>query len=124
MVTSRTGTTKWLRLRQRVIRRAKLDGVERCPGYGGHACGRELDYQSHGEPSSVEVDHIIPAAEGGPDTDNNTRVLCRACNQSRGDGRKAGEVDSSATPMSPEWNAEQFPLDAEWLDKVLPVTEP
>jgi len=30
---------------------------------------------------ALEIDHVIPSAAGGPSTLENTRLLCRACNQ-------------------------------------------
>lgn len=32
----------------------------------------------------LSLDHIIPFSFGGPDTEENLRVLCRRCNSSRG----------------------------------------
>jgi hypothetical protein len=33
---------------------------------------------------NLSLDHIIPYSFGGPDTEENLRVLCRSCNSSRG----------------------------------------
>lgn len=32
----------------------------------------------------LELDHIIPYRDGGPDTEENLRVLCKPCNMERG----------------------------------------
>lgn len=52
------------------VRRAVLarDGW-RCP------CGATTD---------LTIDHIWPLSRGGPDTEDNLRVLCRSCNSSKG----------------------------------------
>lgn len=34
-------------------------------------CGRVVAY-----PQGFEVDHVVPLFQGGPDTDENCRVLC------------------------------------------------
>jgi 5-methylcytosine-specific restriction protein A len=111
MVTSRTGTAKWRRIRKHVIGEARAAGITHCPGYDNIACGRELDYETYGQPNSVEVDHIIPHADGGEDSYENARVLCFTCNRTRGRGQTA------QVPPT-----EQFPIDPDWLDAILPVT--
>lgn len=83
MATSPTGTGKWKRIRGGAIARAIRDGVTHCPG-----CGTPLNYREYGQPNSVEVDHIIPRALGGPDHPDNTQVLCRTCNRAK--GKKTG----------------------------------
>ena len=45
----------------------------------GHACVR------CGATDDLTLDHIHPWSLGGPDTENNLRVLCRPCNSSKGD---------------------------------------
>jgi 5-methylcytosine-specific restriction protein A len=79
MATSRTGTTKWLRIRAAAIYRAKRAGITHCV-----ECGVELDYEVGLTPRSAEVDHIIPASQGGKDEMDNVRVICRYDNQSLG----------------------------------------
>jgi hypothetical protein len=94
MATSRTGTTKWMRIvreRRALDRRA---GITRCP-----MCGRLLDWdakrvrgQAH-NPARVEVDHIVPHEHGGQDTLENSRCICADCNlKRRGREAKAGRL--------------------------------
>ena len=109
VVSSRTGSAKWKRIRSIVINEARNAGIDHCPGYEGHPCNRPLDYESVGEPDSVEADHIISHAAGGVDSVENARILCRACNRSRGAGVRP-EVPAIAS----------FPLDAAWMETVLP----
>lgn len=80
---SRTATGKWKRLRREVLAEAQANGLTHCP-----MCKTWLDYEHSLQWNSPEVDHIIPAAQGGPDTKDNTQVLCQTCNRRKGDGRK------------------------------------
>lgn len=105
MVTSRTGTAKYLRNRKRVLDKARADGVTHCPGYSGHPCGRELNYDVPLLPESAEADHIVAVRFGGTDDVENLTPLCRDCNGRKGDGSKVlagfGTVDDF--PLSREW---------------------
>src|SRR5699024_12813125 len=76
---SRTGTTRWRNLRARVLLKAQLDSIEHCP-----ICKTELNYNESLLPSSAEVDHLVPYSLGGKDEQSNCQVICRACNQSKG----------------------------------------
>ena len=58
------------------------------------ACGALTRY-----PDGFELDHVVPLAAGGADTDDNCQILCIACHESktradmsalRGQGRPAG----------------------------------
>lgn len=92
MVTSRTGTGKWVRI---VRERRALDqraGITRCP-----MCGRTLDWnakrvrgQPH-NPARVEVDHIVPHEHGGQDTLENSRCICADCNLKRRGRERGGQ---------------------------------
>lgn len=83
MATSRTGTARWKGIVTRRRRQAQRDGVDHCP-----RCGILLDYtQGRRARNSVEVDHIIPWSQGGPDTYENTMVVCGRCNRKMGDKR-------------------------------------
>ncbi|MGO2634646.1 MAG: HNH endonuclease domain-containing protein [Galactobacter sp.] len=78
MATSRTGTNEWKKLRARELRKAQRLGQVHCPW-----CGVTLDYQQGRTPSSAELDHVEPYSA----TQSNlgkTRVICRRCNQSKG----------------------------------------
>ena len=79
MATSRTGTTKWITLRRKAIRQAQHAGQRTCP-----LCRTYLNWTASGHPDSPEADHITPHAEGGTDTLDNVRIICRQCNQRRG----------------------------------------
>ena len=79
MATSRTGTATWKNLRKRAIYRAKRVGLTHCP-----ICKVALDYQVSLTPASAEVDHVIPHSKGGLDHIDNVTVICRACNQRKG----------------------------------------
>lgn len=79
MATSRTGTSTWKRVRGLALYRAKQAGITHCT-----ECGVELDYENGLTPRSAEVDHIVPASQGGKDHIDNVRVICRYDNQSLG----------------------------------------
>lgn len=79
MASSRTGTAKWMRVRDQARAQAIEQGVTNCP-----RCRVRLDWQYSGRPNSAEVDHVLPHAQGGQDTITNTRILCRRCNQQLG----------------------------------------
>lgn len=83
MATNRTATGKWKRLRREVIAEAQDNGVTHCP-----ICRTWLDYERSLQWNSPEVDHILPASQGGPDTKANAQVLCQTCNRRKGDGTR------------------------------------
>ena len=83
MATSRTGTAVYKRWRLAVLRQGQQDGITHCP-----SCRTTLDYHQGRRPNSAEPDHIIPHSLGGQDTIDNGRILCRRCNQSRGNGKR------------------------------------
>ncbi|NYI42036.1 IS110 family transposase [Demequina lutea] len=57
-----------------------------CKHHPGRTCGVRLDYETTRVPNSAEPDHITPHAHCGPDTvENMSRIVCRRCNQARGD---------------------------------------
>ena len=97
MATSRTGTGKWKNLRRRAIADAKNRGLTHCP-----LCRVQLDYEVSKTPSSAEVDHIHSVARGGRDEIENTRVICRQCNQKRGAGETVMR-GPDAFPLSRRW---------------------
>ena len=79
MATSRTGTATYKRASRAAKKRAKANGQTRCPH-----CDVELDYDVGLKPNSAESDHIIPHSAGGQDTIDNLVIICRRCNQSKG----------------------------------------
>ena len=76
---SRTGTTKWMRIRDQRREEDFNNGITNCP-----ECGIAMDWEYSGRPNSAEVDHILSHSMGGTDTFENTRTCCRQCNQSLG----------------------------------------
>lgn len=93
MATSRTGTSTWKRVRAKAISKAKRNGVTHC-----RHCGVELNYDMGLLPESAEVDHLIPHSMGGKDHVDNTEVICRLCNQSKGN-RAAPKARNTTTPL-------------------------
>lgn len=89
IATSRTGTAQWKAIVKEVRERELDNGLTNCP-----LCGTGLDWLYSKRPNSAEVDHIIPHAQGGEDSANNARVICRHCNQSR--GGKEGRAKQAA----------------------------
>lgn len=89
MATSRTGTAPHLAFRLAVLTRGQETGTTRCPCTDPHKhhtgpCNVWLDYENSRQPNSAEPDHIIPITRGGTDHPDNGRVICRRCNQARG----------------------------------------
>ena len=84
MTTSRTGTTRWLHNAVAAKRAARAAGLDRCP-----ICHVHLTWDASRLPSSPEADHIVPHSLGGTDAQENIRIICRRCNQRKGNGRKS-----------------------------------
>lgn len=80
MATSRTGTSTWKKVRKRALHLAQAQGLTHCP-----YCKVPLNYAVSLTPSSAEVDHITAHAKGGQDRLDAVQVICRKCNQSKGD---------------------------------------
>jgi len=100
---SRTGTATYLRNRRRVLTQARANGLTHCPGYDGHPCGRELDWDTPLLPNSAEADHIIEYRHGGTDDVDNLRVLCRAQNLERNKRTPPPIPTADAFPTSRAW---------------------
>lgn len=81
MAVNRTSSAPWKKIRAIAKHRARAEGLVRCPIQG---CGVLLDYEVGRTPRSAEVDHIVPHSHGGSDEWENLRVICRQCNQSKG----------------------------------------
>lgn len=94
MATSRTGTASHKRFRREVLRAGQRAGITHCPMPG---CGVQLDYEVSRQPNSAEPDHLVPWANGGRNTADNGRVICRQCNQKRGNGKSRREAKREAT---------------------------
>ena len=84
VTTSRTGTTRWLHNAAAAKRSARAAGLEHCP-----LCHVRLTWDAGLLPSSPEADHIMPHSRGGNDSIDNIQIICRKCNQKKGNGRKA-----------------------------------
>jgi 5-methylcytosine-specific restriction endonuclease McrA len=85
MATSRTGTSRWKHVAAEAKRQAHRSGLTHCP-----RCGVRLDWTRGRTPASPEADHIVPHSKGGADELDNVRIICRHCNQSRGDEDRRG----------------------------------
>lgn len=98
VATSRTGTAQYKHWRKRVLIAARDAGIAQCPH-----CGVRLDYTRGLQPNSAEPDHILPVRWGGKNTLENGRVLCRRCNQSRGDGTRPKVKPRRAASVDVDW---------------------
>ena len=88
------------RRRERHARRARLHGAT-AEAYSAadiyerdrwrcHICGRRCRPPGSGyHPRQATIDHLVPIADGGPDTPANVSTACHECNARRGTG---GEV--------------------------------
>lgn len=101
-MSSRTATAKWKRIVKRVRANALDQGLIKCP-----RCRVGLDWEYSLRPNSAEVDHIVPHGQGGPDSVENCRILCRKCNQELGGAltkRKPRPViETTDLEASPIW---------------------
>ena len=79
VATSRTGTASHKHWRTQILNRDRNQGITHCP-----LCNTPLDYTTSRQPNSAEPDHIIPHVNGGTNTLENGRTICRRCNQRRG----------------------------------------
>jgi hypothetical protein len=64
------------------LKLAYENGVLRCP-----CCGIQLVWKAHTsnvQKNLATVDHIVPQSIGGADTTENMFVMCRKCNEFRG----------------------------------------
>jgi 5-methylcytosine-specific restriction endonuclease McrA len=65
----------------RMIWRDKQFGLnDECPG-----CGCIMHVGGKDDATLCTVDHIIPLAEGGTDEEWNWSLLCKGCNNAKGD---------------------------------------
>lgn len=97
MATSRTGTSKWLKVRRRALALGIDQGIHNCP-----ICGALLDYERTRQPNSAEPDHILPYTKGGQDVIENIQVICRTCNIRKGNGRRKRPVPKQVQRAVPE----------------------
>ena len=70
---------KGMRPRQGGYREAKFDETSSNHGwYYCEYCGKS------GHKAEMEVDHVLPWAQGGSNNVSNLAISCRACNRSKG----------------------------------------
>lgn len=89
----RTGSATWKRLRAQRRQHDYDNGLRQCP-----ECHVWLDWEHSRRPNSAEVDHIIAYAQGGLDSFENTRTICRLCNQRL--GAKVGNQRKAAPKVT------------------------
>ena len=107
MATSRTGESKWINTRARLIRTR----VHAC-----HWCGVVLEASApKGTPDSIEMDHVMPVTRGGDDSDDNLTLACHPCNR-----RKSNNVAPGAPRSGYDING-MLILDPRVTCKVHPV---
>lgn len=95
---SRTGTRQWMQLRRHLIAQAKAANTP-CL-----YCGQAIDYTSHGQPNSAEVDHLHPVALGGHNTSiNNLTIACRTCNRRKSNKPVAQLFREAGQTMPPNF---------------------
>nr|DAX30865.1 MAG TPA: HNHc [Caudoviricetes sp.] len=98
LVSSRTGTSQYKHWRTRVLAAGRAAGITHCP-----VCNVVLDYVNTRTPASAEPDHILPHRWGGKNVLENGRVLCRRCNQSRGDRVNAPKRQARPSSVDVDW---------------------
>ena len=100
MATSRTGTSRWKRIRAQAIADAIRDGLDKCP-----LCGTLLDLHGTGDGAPVEVDHVIPHVVSGVDDISGVQVMCKTCNRRKGSGqaRKPHPIVRAEPPTLIQW---------------------
>lgn len=59
-----------------------------------------LDYKGLCMPNSPEMDHVIPLCKGGQHTWDNVQLLCRRCNQNKGDSNGTDKDISQRATIS------------------------
>lgn len=93
MSTSRTGTATWKRARAQALAKAKRMGVTHC-----RHCRVALTYDTGLQPNSAVPDHVVPWSMGGRDHVDNLEVICRKCNESKGN-RAVPKAENKVVPI-------------------------
>lgn len=94
---------------RRRISPAQKDAVLRRDGYKCQICGISREYLDEKVPGlgdylRLEVDHIIPIAQGGKSDESNLQCLCWRCNAAKGSTKSNNQVNSMRT-----WGAGHLP---------------
>jgi hypothetical protein len=71
----------------------------------------------------VEVHHIIPQEEGGPDSKDNAAPLCPSCHETYGANPQKRKFIREVRDFWYELCAKRYASDADQLDKILSVVE-
>lgn len=102
MATNRTATTDWRKIRDEAKAIAREQGLTNCP-----RCHVWLEWEHGRKPNSPEADHITPHARGGASSLENTRIICRRCNQQLGGALKKRKprpvIETVELESSPIW---------------------
>lgn len=94
---------------RRRVSPAQKDAVLRRDGYKCQICGISREYLDEkipglGDYLRLEVDHIIPIAQGGKSDESNLQCLCWRCNAAKGSTKSNNQVNSMRT-----WGAGHLP---------------
>lgn len=94
---------------RRRVSPAQKDAVLRRDGYKCQICGISREYLDKKAPGlgdylRLEVDHIIPIAQGGKSDESNLQCLCWRCNAAKGSTKSNNQVNSMRT-----WGAGHLP---------------
>lgn len=94
---------------RRRVSPAQKDAVLRRDGYKCQICGISREYLDEKVPGlgdylRLEVDHIIPIAQGGKSDESNLQCLCWRCNAAKGSTKSNNQVNSMRT-----WGAGHLP---------------
>jgi len=108
--------TKTRRLRKKNVFTEAVDPfkVFKRDGWSCQLCGTETPEALRGknQPTSPELDHIIPLLHGGPHTYENTQCACRSCNRKKGPEwvSRLGKPRSGSSKTDASDPAENRPL--------------
>ncbi len=63
------------------------------------SCGKVMNFDIGGGPYAT-IDHVIPRSQGGTNQEDNLQLLCKECNEEKGD-RLDARVDGGPLPLPP-----------------------
>lgn len=95
--------------KRRMVSPTQRKAVLERDGYKCRICGISKQYLDDkvpglGEYLRLEIDHIVPIAQGGTSNESNLQCLCWRCNSLKGSKRTNAQVNSSRT-----WGAGYLP---------------